>query len=576
MRCPGKVNWLVLVCAAVLLGAGCAQQPPRGAGEPSPDASAAEAGPVSKVVYPVRDILDRLPPWEALVASPVRGCKPTPLKRMKIPQWMLMYTVATALPEGAGGNEREDESFGDERGNITIDGDRLVVTHTARVHAQVADLLARMRAGFAAMDGKPGAIVGFAEDAASAAVRQRLRERIDVEFRDIIVEQALESLGRRCGLAIVIDPRMRERLKGTNDDLARCKATLLMRGAPLGSVLEALLWPHAQYDVQGGAIRVRDIGPDPSDPSATGVYPMADVTDALLRFYLPPGAATKDADAGYRLKAGECALHLLAPESAAHRSYISGLMIVTGPPEAHEEIAWQLGQLRRALAARDAMPPRGGPPAPGQPVIDLSDPETAALWPLMKEKARLRVKDLPLSDALAALASARPGLNFAAWYDLDLTQTRVSVDAEAGVETILSAMFAGKFCCAARRGYFLVSERGQEAPEPETYECLYPVADLLPGPATGKDVGEIPGPDGTFRVSVGWADDVQHGLPRVVERMARAVSNRDDPEVADWQSGRANAAHLGGILRVSQSRRGHEKVAEFLTQLRRERLAGRK
>jgi len=562
-----RIGWIVV--AGALAASGCAARNDR---DESATAARAEVGRVSTAAYPVKDILDRLPPWEAFGLSLYLPCRGRTLPDVR--RWVLTVLISSHCADDLGYDETQGVFRDGGVARMRISGDRLHVTHSAVVHRLVTDLLQKMRGGFAAMDGKPGAaaLIGFTEDAAPAAVRQRLRERIDVEFRDIIVQQALESLGRRCGLAIVIDPRMRESLKGTNDDLSRCKATLLMHRAPLGSVLESLVWPHAQYDVEGGAIHVRDIGPG---PSATGVYPMADVADALLRFYLPPGAATKDADAGYRLKAGECALHLLAPVNPPDRSYLAGLMIVTGPPEAHEEIAWQLAQLRRALAARDALPPRGGPPAPEQPVIDLSDPETAAMWPLMKEKARLRVKDLPLSDALAALAASRPGLNFAAWYDLDLTQTRVSVDAEAGVETILSAMFAGKFCCAARRGYFLVSERGQEAPEPETYECLYPVADLLPGPATEKDVGEIPGPDGTFRVSVGWADDVQHGLPRVVERMARAVSNRDDPEVADWQSGRANAAHLGGILRVSQSRRGHEKVAEFLTQLRRDRLAGR-
>jgi hypothetical protein len=571
MRCPGKANWLVLVCAVVLLGAGCAQPPSRGAGEPSPDAAAGDAGPVSKVVYPVKDILDRLPPWEALVASSVRNCSPTPLKRMDVRQWMLMYTIATSLPEGACAYEREDESFVDERGNITIEGDRLVVTHTAHVQALVADLLWRTREAFAAMDGKPGAVVGFTEDSATAALRRRLaQERVDVDFRDVLVVDALQSFSKQCGLKITLAPVRQGLFEDTSEDLAKLKVTLRMRQASPAAVLDAMLGPHAYYDVQGGGIIVVSrISEMPMQPDVAAVYPMADAVESVLRFYVRPGLPLKDVHPSYLERAGE------TTSSVVGGRYLAGLMFITTQQTIHEIVAQNLSQLRRALATRDAMPPRGGPPAPEQPVFYLDDPETIATYRLLKETVELHVKEKPLPEALDALSAARPGLNFVGKYD-ELSGFKVSVDERASVERILSLLFDENCWYMVGRGYIMVGQ-GRLMGSEEPCRGLYPIADLLPRWASNDEVDSVPTPVGIW-IRSDYPDDAQDGVLRIVKEIKRTVNQRDDRAVADWEwkNSGAGFAHLGGILIVDQTRRGHEKVAEFLTQLRREQQAPQK
>ncbi|MCX5685337.1 MAG: hypothetical protein NT049_16900, partial [Planctomycetota bacterium] len=293
----------------------------------------------------------------------------------------------------------------------------------------------------------------------------------------------------------------------------------------------------------------------------------ADVAEAVLRFYVRPGLSLKEVHPSYLEQAGE------TTSSVIGGRYLAGLMFITTQQAIHEIVAQTLSQLRRALAARDAMPPRGGPPAAEQPVFYLDDPETIFTSRLLKETVELHVKEKPLPEALDALSAARPGLNFVGKYD-ELSGFKVSVDERASVERILSLLFNENCWYLVGRGYIMVGQ-GRLMGSEEPCVGLYPIADLLPRRASNADVDSVPMPFGVLDISGDSSDDVQDGAPRIVKQIMRAVNNRDDPEVVDWKT-RGSVNHLGGILFVYQTPRGHERVAEFLTQLRREQQAKQK
>jgi len=69
------------------------------------------------------------------------------------------------------------------------------------------------------------------------------------------------------------------------------------------------------------------------------------------------------------------------------------------------------------------------------------------------------------------------------------------------------------------------------------------------------------------------AEEKVIGSQELIAIIQRTVSSQSDPAVAAWsdEGGPAAIEYMNGLLIITQTRRGHEKVADLLEQLRRER-----
>jgi hypothetical protein len=210
----------------------------------------------------------------------------------------------------------------------------------------------------------------------------------------------------------------------------------------------------------------------------------------------------------------------------------------------------------RAEAGRTAEPrePRPSAEPPSSPAEDTAAMVAARL---STELRGLRLRRIPLADAVAALARAA---NVPVSFDLDALQTlgisvTTPVETEIGVGTFQSALENLAKQCGLR----VVADGGRviiTVPEDSLSNFTtrrYAVADLLAGRGTGKE------PPGDVQNSSAGADLV--GLVRTFVM----------PESWKENGGPAELRLQGTELEVHQSPVGHRKVEQFLEQLRQAR-----
>jgi general secretion pathway protein D len=212
------------------------------------------------------------------------------------------------------------------------------------------------------------------------------------------------------------------------------------------------------------------------------------------------------------------------------------------------------------------------------------------------EEIDLDFEKTSLDNVLKYIGEVQRGLNIvidpdvaAAGIDLstrvvDLKVKRVSIESVLGL--ILGADLGYK----VEPGYILITTK--EKLQQNLPVVTYPVQDLVAqipdfgGEAPRFEVANVTqaasqaaaGGAGGMNLFGGGAaarkpEEEAVGPQELQDIIKRTVNNTSDPAVAAWsdEGGPAAIEYINGLLVVTQTRRGHEKVADLLEQLRRER-----
>ena len=210
----------------------------------------------------------------------------------------------------------------------------------------------------------------------------------------------------------------------------------------------------------------------------------------------------------------------------------------------------------------------------------------------LSEEIDLDFEKTSLDNVLKYISEVQRGLNVvidpdvsAAGIDLssrvvDLKVKRISV------ESVLGLILGTDLGYKVEAGYILVTTKDKlqqnlpvvtypvqdlVAQIPEFEDApRFNVADVIQGvtaaAAGGGGFGGIFGAGAAAAAQpVGWQE--------LVDIIQRTINKQSDPNVADWAEAGGPAAieYMNGLLIVSQTRRGHERMADLLEQLRRER-----
>jgi type II secretory pathway component GspD/PulD (secretin) len=160
------------------------------------------------------------------------------------------------------------------------------------------------------------------------------------------------------------------------------------------------------------------------------------------------------------------------------------------------------------------------------------------------------------------------------------------------IETVLNLILGANLGYKVESGYILITTK--EKMQQNLPMSTYPVQDLLAQipdfgnkaprfeigavttAAAGAAGGGAGGGGGLFGVTPGAAAATPEpvmGSQELLDIIQKTVNQQSDPRVAAWDSegGVAHIDYLNGMLIVTQTRRGHERLSELLEQLRRER-----
>jgi hypothetical protein len=114
-------------------------------------------------------------------------------------------------------------------GTLRPFGDRLIIRHTAQVHAEVAAMLASLR-----REGRERHVMRPASD---ATLRQQLSKVVSVNLEDVPLSEALDSINRQYGTSLRIDVNAFEDAGVQRD----APVSLILPNRPLRTVLKYLL-----------------------------------------------------------------------------------------------------------------------------------------------------------------------------------------------------------------------------------------------------------------------------------------------------------------------------------------------
>ena len=210
----------------------------------------------------------------------------------------------------------------------------------------------------------------------------------------------------------------------------------------------------------------------------------------------------------------------------------------------------------------------------------------------LAEKIDLDFEHTSLDNVLKYISEVKRDLNIVPDPDLatsgiDLTTRVVDLKVKGvSVEAVLSLILGADLGYKVEAGYILVTTRAKL--QQNLPIVTYPVQDLVAsipdfsnmaprfdiGAVTGSQAGG--GGGGGFGELFGGGEATeteQIGWQELVDIIKRNVNNMADPSVAAWtdEGGPAAIDYMNGLLIVTQTRQGHQRVSELLEKLRRER-----
>jgi len=210
----------------------------------------------------------------------------------------------------------------------------------------------------------------------------------------------------------------------------------------------------------------------------------------------------------------------------------------------------------------------------------------------LQETIDLDFEHTSLDNVLKYISEVKKDLNIVPDPDLatggiDLTTRVVDLKVKGvSVEAVLNLILGADLGYKVEAGYLLVTTRAKL--QQNLPIVTYPVQDLVAsipdfgGMAPRFDIAAITGSAGAggggaagnlFGGAAVAEETEQIGWQELVDIIKRNVNNMADPSVAAWtdEGGPAAIDYMNGLLVVTQTRRGHERVSDLLEKLRRER-----
>ena len=211
----------------------------------------------------------------------------------------------------------------------------------------------------------------------------------------------------------------------------------------------------------------------------------------------------------------------------------------------------------------------------------------------LSEEIDLDFEKTSLDNVLKYISEVQKGLNIVIDPDIaaggiDLSTRVVDLKVKrVSIESVLSLILGADLGYKVESGYILVTTK--EKLQQNLPVVTYPVQDLT---ATIEDHTDAPrfevstvtqaataaaggggGAGQLFGTTVKEVSNPTAGPTELMDIIKRTVNNTSNPAIAPWsdEGGPAAIEFMNGLLIVTQTRVGHEKVADLLEQLRRER-----
>jgi type II secretory pathway component GspD/PulD (secretin) len=211
----------------------------------------------------------------------------------------------------------------------------------------------------------------------------------------------------------------------------------------------------------------------------------------------------------------------------------------------------------------------------------------------LSETIDLDFEKTSLDNVLKYISEVQRGLNIVIDPDItaagvDLTTRVVDLKVKrVSIESVLGLILGADLGYKVEAGYLLITTKDKlqqnlpvvtypvqdlvaQIPQFDDQAPRFEVATVLQQAASASGGGA----GGLFGGGAAAAPaDQPVGSQELTAIIQRTVSNQSDPAVAAWsdEGGPAAIEYMNGLLIITQTRRGHEKVADLLDQLRRER-----
>jgi len=210
----------------------------------------------------------------------------------------------------------------------------------------------------------------------------------------------------------------------------------------------------------------------------------------------------------------------------------------------------------------------------------------------LSEDIDLDFERTSLDNVLKYISEVQKGLNIVIDPDIaasgkDLSTMVVDLKVKrVSIESVLGLILGGELGYKVEPGYILITSKDKM--QQNLPVVTYPVQDLvaqIPDFANQAPRFEVSnvlaaastagggGGAGLFGGAAAAPTETIAGSAELISIIQRTVSSQSDPTVAAWsdEGGPAAIEYMNGLLIITQTRRGHEKVSDLLEQLRRER-----
>lgn len=235
------------------------------------------------------------------------------------------------------------------RGHIAIDEDAasLVIRQTARVHEDIAAILALLRK-MRRPSNRPESEKH--DDGALRRMHNSLQQPVSLEFEQAPLAQVMEAFASAVNVNVVLDE------PGLNEEgvTSKTPVTVKQKDLPAETALRHILHPLGlSYSLQGEVVRITSRRRSDGDPVAI-VYPVGDlIGDSDGPKSSKPGDHVRN-DFGQMRELSERIQSCVWPESWEDRSRwgsislhpTTGSLVVRQVPPVHEEVVRLLASLR--------------------------------------------------------------------------------------------------------------------------------------------------------------------------------------------------------------------------------------